>query len=209
MINNNNNSALDAVYREQLKQAQEWLKIVIDARTAVVKGLSAQINKNVAALYQAADKALDDAQNNLDAALARIEALDIAHIDAVAKNSFEVVGELVKNALIYYKSGLYLADNNGDLMTNKALLIADNAGIPQGSSTYANAYILFGSDGKAVNDYAGTMKTIVIGGVSYWSTNETVTYYVRKYDADGNYIGDGEKVVATVFVSNREVDGRR
>ena len=104
-----------------------------------------------------------------------------------------VKGELVRNAFIGRKN-LYLADNDGNFVTNRAVLFDDKASITQGKTEYKNLYILFGSDGKAISGYEGTEKTVVIGGISYWSTNQTVE------------LGDAE---ATVFVSNRMVNNQK
>lgn len=115
-------------------------------------------------------------------------------------NNFTVVGELVKNGFIAQNDYVYLADGNGDLLTNKAVLISRDADLSvkttTSSGTYDNAYILFGSDGKGIYNYDGTRKSITIGGVTYWATDEKVQ------------IGDKAKAL-TVFVSNKTVDNRR
>lgn len=166
-----------------------------EARAEVVNVLSTKIDPGIDAAYDEADRNLDAEWIRVRNAINKIIELDREYSRIEDTHGFAVVGELVKNAFFKYKSNLYLADNNGDIVTSKAILISDDAHITQGSTTYENAYVLFGSDGKAVTGYEGRERTIVIGGVSYWSTNETVTY--------------GDDVVATVFVSNRTVNNKR
>ena len=105
-------------------------------------------------------------------------------------NDFTVKGELVKNAFIG-KNDVYLADDKGELLKNKAVVISTKAGIVLDGTKYDNAYILFGNDAKGVNGYDGTRKSITIGGVTYWATD--ITTKVGKKDL-------------TVFVSNKSVD---
>jgi len=105
-------------------------------------------------------------------------------------NDFTVKGELVKNGFIG-KNDVYLADDKGDLLRNKAVVISTAAGIVLDGTKYDNAYILFGNDAKGVNGYDGTRKSITIGGVTYWATD--ITTKVGKKDL-------------TVFVSNKTVD---
>ena len=111
------------------------------------------------------------------------------------ENDFIVKGELVKNAFIGRKNDTYFADSNGDFITNKAVLISDNVTLETDTSntTYKNAYILFGKDGKGIRGYEGTKKSISVGGVTYWATDATVTI--------------GKSKPLTVFVSNKAVDG--
>ncbi len=86
---------------------------------------------------------------------------------------------MVKNGFIAQNDYVYLADGNGDLLTNKAVLISRDADLSVKTTsntltTYDNAYILFGNDGKGIYGYDGTRKSITVGGVTYWATDETV-----------------------------------
>ena len=144
--------------------------------------------------YKAALKALEDAKTALLAAEEKIWDLRGEYEITENPDDFMVRGELVRNAFIGRTDNLYLADNDGNFVTNKAVLFNTLDDDKKYDDTYQNLYILFGSNGKAVDGYEGTKKTIVIGGISYWSTNYTVK------------LGDA---TATVFVSNRVVDGVR
>ena len=75
------------------------------------------------------------------------------------QQTFAVVGELVKNAFIARSDDtLYLADADGNFVTNKAVVINTDANLTLDNTTYNNAYILFGKDGKAICGYEGTRK---------------------------------------------------
>ena len=154
----------------------------------------AEDQKNLYTEYVSSVNRLDTAKKALTDAEAVVTNLSERHDDIWDTGDFVVRGELVKSALIGRKDDLYYADGDGNFVTNKAVLIDTNANLTLQGTTYENAYIVFGSNGKAAKGYEGTERTIVVGGVSYWSTSKTVEV--------GN-------VKATVFVSNRTVDGRR
>ena len=184
----------------QLQSELDATRASFDIVTAARATIEAQIadENNLDAAYKAysdAIAALEQIENQLDAAEAEIRRLAADPDNQVTTNAddFMVKGELVRNAFIGRKN-LYLADNDGNFVTNRAVLFDDKASITQGKTEYKNLYILFGSDGKAISGYEGTEKTVVIGGISYWSTNQTVK------------LGDAE---ATVFVSNRMVNNQK
>ena len=177
-----------AVLEEALANVQAARKD-IEQKIADDNGLTEQHEA-----YKAALKALEDAKTALLAAEEKIWDLRGEYEITENPDDFMVRGELVRNAFIGRTDNLYLADNDGNFVTNKAVLFNTLDDDKKYDDTYQNLYILFGSNGKAVDGYEGTKKTIVIGGISYWSTNYTVK------------LGDA---TATVFVSNRVVDGVR
>ena len=151
-----------------------------------------------------AEELLNNTKNNLIAKEELIRALENTEDNVTntvnsedltdEEGYFTVKGELVTSAFIGYKDNLYLADKNGNFITNKAVLFSQSGNY----EGYDNLYILFGSDGRAIKGYEGKNKTVVVGGISYWSTNRTVT------------LGEGDdKVEVTVFVSNRMTKGKK
>ena len=180
--------------------------------------IKAEFNKDVQKLNNTVYDATDvfdntkDANNVLTAGVSKTTAWNwtdpgdtvavsgsFVDIYAVTGTNFAVKGELVKNAFIARGTDeLYLADNNGDFVANKAVLIDDDANITYDKETYNNAYILFGRDGKALTKYAGTRKSVTIGGVSYWAVDAEVTVTTET----GNKVKVDE---VTVFVSNKMI----
>jgi len=117
--------------------------------------------------------------------------LRTANVQAML-NDFAVVGELVKGAFIA-QDDVYFADGDGNLAKNKAVVVDTSADILYNGTRYNNAYVLFGSDAKGIKGYESTKKSVNIGGVTYWATDETRTFGSKKL---------------TVFVSNMKLDAK-
>ena len=171
-------------YSELCKKAE------VDAKVAAI--IEYKTYKDAEAEKEKYDKAYTDARNKV---------LDLNYDNFINKwdsgsittsTNFAVVGELVKNAFIARSDDtLYLADADGNFVTNKAVVINTDANLTLDNTTYNNAYILFGKDGKAICGYEGTRKSITVGGVTYWATDRRIS------------IGKADDV--TVFVSNKAV----
>ena len=170
-------------------------KAEVDAQVAAIIADNAttyNAYKNAETEKEKCDKAYTDARNKV---------LDLNYDNFINKwdsgsittsTNFAVVGELVKNAFIARSDDtLYLADADGNFVTNKAVVINTDANLTLDNTTYNNAYILFGKDGKAICGYEGTRKSITVGGVTYWATDRRIS------------IGKADDV--TVFVSNKAV----